>query len=131
MDILIKILWSIPIWIASGILGCLTRVAIDKFVEYFNMSLDFLDWNSRFTALKWVEFLTSIIYIIFISLWMEIFDTWDLLYIFNLFAFGSRILYLVATGNIKNKKARDEDEMRQITLNTIRVMEEMKESNIH
>ena len=107
MEILIKFLWSIPIWIVSGILGYLTRVAIDKSLIYFQIHLDFLDWDNYFTALKWVQFSTSVVYVICRGLWTGIFITWGWLYLFNLLVIGSRILYIVAKDNIKDKKAKD------------------------
>ena len=131
IEILIKLLWSFPIWIAAGILGYLTRVSIDKSIEYFRIDIVFLDWNSYFTALKWVQFSTSIIYVVCIGLWSGIFNTWDALYLLNLLVLGARFLYAVAKENIKHKKVKDEQEMEEITENTIRVMEEQKESVLH
>jgi len=131
IEILIKLLWSFPIWIAAGILGYLTRVSIDKSIEYFRIDIVFLDWNSYFTALKWVQFSTSIIYVVCIGLWAGIFHTWDALYLFNLLVLGARFLYAVAKENIKHKKVKDEQEMEEITENTIRVMEEKEESILH
>ena len=131
IEILIKLLWSFPIWIAAGILGYLTRVSMDKLIEYFRIDIVFLGWNSYFTALKWVQFSTSIIYVVCIGLWSGIFNTWDALYLLNLLVLGARFLYAVAKENIKHKKVADEQEMEEITENTIRVMEEQKESILH
>ena len=77
MESFTQYLWNIPIWIASGIFGCLSRVAIDKSIEYFRIDIVFLDWNGYFVALKWVQFFASVSCIIGIGFWAGIFSIWD------------------------------------------------------
>ena len=131
MESFTQYLWNIPIWIASGIFGCLSRVAIDKSIEYFRIDIVFLDWNGYFVALKWVQFFASVSCIIGIGFWAGIFSIWDKFPIFNLLAVGFYLSYYVANDQIKDKKEKDEEEMREITENTFRVMEEKKDSNLH
>ena len=131
MESFTQYLWNIPIWIASGIFGCLSRVAIDKSIEYFRIDIVFLDWNGYFTALKWVQFFASVGFIIGIGLWVEIFSIWEGYPLFSLFGVGSIVSYIAANDLIKDKKEKDKKEMEEITENTIRVMEEKKESNLH
>ena len=131
MDGFIDFLWRVLIWTTSITLGILTRVAIDKSIEYFRIDIVFLDWNGYFTALKWVQFFASVGFIIGIGLWVGIFSIWDGCSLFSLFGVGSIVSYIAANDLIKDKKEKDKKEMEEITENTFRVMEEKKESSLH
>jgi hypothetical protein len=78
-----------------------------------------------------LEVFASVSCIIGIGFWAGIFSIWDKFPIFNLLAVGFYLSYYVANDQIKDKKEKDEEEMREITENTFRVMEEKKDSNLH